>query len=622
MLRKISRFIKHYKEFSIAVLLSTIGLALELAGYHTIAQWIISAVALATCLPLLYDMWHDFRSGTYGIDILAVTAIVTAVVLGEYWAGIVVVIMLTGGEALEDYAEHRSKAELSALLERAPQRATIMRGRKTIQVPVHDVQVGDKVIIKPGEVAPVDAVILEGSSDFDESALTGESLPVNKQPGEQILSGAVNIDGAITARCVHTAKDSQYEQIIKLVRSASNSQAPFVRLADRYAIPFTIIAFTIAGCTWIASGDPMRFLQVIVVATPCPLILAAPIAIISGMSRSAKHGIIVKTGSALERLAQAKTIAFDKTGTLTLGQLQVASVESFGNTDKDTILASAASLEQHSNHVVAQAIVNHAKDEKLKLSKVKSLKEVAGQGVSGGYGGKSVTIGRLDYLQSQGVKTKDAKGATKTIKATATYVAINDQLVGVITFTDTVRPESKNTIARLKKLGYKHIRMVTGDNQANAEKVAASVGIEKSHITAGALPADKLHALASYNDKPIVFVGDGVNDAPVLTASDVGIALGARGSTAASESADIVIMLDDVSKVATAAEIAKRTFSIARQSIVIGILISIGLMAAYATGRFSALSGALLQEVVDVIVIFNALRAHGSFNKTLPAVTE
>jgi heavy metal translocating P-type ATPase len=613
MLRKIGHFFIQYKEFSITVLLSAIGLGLELAGFHLAARWLISAIAVVMCFPLLSDMWHDLRSGTYGIDILAVTAILTAVALGEYWAAIVVVIMLTGGEALEDYAEHRSKTELSALLNRAPQQATVLRGRKTIQIPAHEVKIGDKIILKPGEVVPVDATVLEGTSTFDESALTGESLPVAKESGEQILSGAVNIDGAIIARCIHSAKDSQYEQIIKLVRTASHSQAPFVRLADRYAVPFTLIAFTIAGCAWVVAGDPMRFLQVIVVATPCPLLLAAPIAIISGMSRSAKNGIIVKTGGALERLAQAKTVAFDKTGTLTLGKLQVSSVKSLNKGyDTQTVLAAAASLEQHSNHVVAQAILAYAQKEGIKLHKVKSLKEAAGQGISAGFNGKQTFVGRLSYLESLGVaQAQEAKDN----KYTATYIAINNQLAGVITFTDTVRPESKATIETLKSLGYKHIRMVTGDNLANAKTVAASIGIDEPHITAGALPADKLHALESFKDKPVAFVGDGVNDAPVLTAANVGIALGARGSTAASESADIVIMLDDISKVATAATIAKRTFSIARQSIIIGIAISIGLMAVYATGRFSPLSGAVLQEVVDIIVIFNALRAHGPFGK-------
>lgn len=609
-MRKLGRFLRDYKYFSFIMLAAIVGLGLQLAGFGQASRWLLSSVAIATCLPLLRDMWHDVRSGTYGIDILAITAIVTSVILGEYWAATVIVIMLTGGEALEDYAENRAKAELTSLLNRAPQTATVLRGRKAVTVRASQVQAGDKIVLKPGDIVPVDAVILEGSGSIDESALTGESLPVGKQAGDELLSGSANVDGAITARCLRAAKDSQYEQIVKLVKAASNSQAPFVRMADRYAIPFTIIAFTIAGCTWIYSGDPVRFLEVLVVATPCPLILAAPIAIISGMSRSAKAGIIVKTGGAMERLAQAKTIAFDKTGTLTQGKLQVAKVHSFNKQfSEQDILSAAASLEQHSNHVVAQAILNAANDKGIKLAKVKNLKESAGRGIRASFNGKTYAIGRLAYLAEHGAdisKVPEQHAGKNT--TTTTYVTINDQLAGSIELADTVRPEAAETLASLQKLGYGDLRMVTGDNTAAAQSIAAKVGIASSSITADALPGDKLRAVEAM-DHPVVFVGDGVNDAPVLTASDVGIALGARGSTVASESAAIVIMPDDLSKVAAAAAIAKRTFRIARQSIMIGIVISVVLMGVYATGRFSALSGAIIQEFVDIIVIINALRA-------------
>jgi len=608
VIRSVGRFLKQYKLFSFVALSAVIGLGLQLSGQETVARWLVSGAALITCLPLLKDMWQNLRSGSYGIDILAITAIVTAVILGEYWTSIVIAIMLTGGESLEDYAEHRAKSELSGLLHRAPRKATVLRGRKAVEVAVREVTVGDKILIKPGELVPVDAIILEGSGNIDESALTGESLPVAKDVGDQMLSGSINVDGAITARALHSAKDSQYEQIVKLVRAASNSKAPFVRLADQYAVPFTIIAYTIAGCTWIFSGDPVRFLQVIVVATPCPLLLAAPIAIISGMSRAAKNGIIVKHGGALERLAQAKTIAFDKTGTLTLGQLRVDTIQAYGKYNVADVLAVAASLEQHSNHVVAQAILDEAASKKAKLAKVKNLRETAGQGLEANYGGKSAAVGRLSFLERLSVSTKAAGKA----KQTATYVAINGELAGAITFSDTIRPESQQTIESLRSQGYKHIQLVTGDNLANARSVAAAVGINKSDVFAEALPADKLNTVDKFPHKPVVFVGDGVNDAPVLTSADVGIALGARGSTAASEAADIVIMHDDIAKVAVATAIAKRTFRIATQSILIGIVISVGLMAVYSTGKFSPLSGALLQELVDVIVIFNALRALGS----------
>ncbi len=612
MFKKVRRFFKSYLQFGLTILTIIVALVLEIIGYHTAAHVVLGFSALANSVPLIWDMIQDLRSGTYGVDILAATAIITSVILHQYWAGIVIVLMLTGGEALEDYAERRAKTELTALLERAPSKAHLMRGRKTIDVPVKNIRVGDKIIIRPGEIVPVDATILEGTASFDESSLTGESLPQVKKPGDELLSGSINQDGLITARAVHSAEDSQYEQIIKLVRSASASKAPFVRLADRYSIPFTIIAFSIGGAAWAYSGQSIRFLEVLVVATPCPLILGAPIALISGMSRATKHGVIVKTGAAMEQLAAVKTMGFDKTGTLTQGQPVVDSIKVFGKFSTSEVLSLAATLEQNSNHVLANAIVSKAKIEKVQIAKAKNVRELAGSGLLAHVKGKEVLVGRFSLIQDYGVSLP--KGfKPENIQQTAAFVAIDGRLASIIAFKDDLRPESKKTLSRLRKLGIKHIMMVTGDNQTTAKQIAAKLGID--HVHANTLPADKLHAVEEAKDRPIGFVGDGVNDAPVLAAADVGIALGARGSTAASESADVVIMLDNVEQVANGVEIAKYTLFIAKQSILIGIFISIGLMFIFATGKFLPLWGAIIQEVVDVIVIFNALRAHGPFLK-------
>lgn len=608
-MKRTVRFLRHYKLFSLAILGAIIALVLELTNLHTAAHWVLAVLALIEVLPLLWDMWQDVRVGRYGIDILAATAIVTAVLLGQYWAALVVVLMLTGGESLEDYAEHRAKSELDALLTRAPHKAHVIRNRKTLDVKVSEIHAGDKLIIKPGELVPVDAVILEGMASFDESSLTGESLPTTKRVGDQILSGSVNLEGAITAKARASAQDSQYQQIIKLVRSAAASQAPFVRLADRYSIPFTIAAYAIALAVWVVSGHAIRFLEVIIVATPCPLLLAAPIALISGMSRANRYGIIVKTGSALERLAEAETIAFDKTGTLTRGEPVVAGITTFAAYKKNEVLALAASLEQSSNHILAQAVVREAVSKKVKYAKAKHISEVAGMGVQARLKNQQVLVGRLSLMRAHDIILPPAFKAA-TYKDTAAFVAVDGQLAGVISFRDELRAESKDTLRRIRQLGITHSLMVTGDNQATAQAIAKQLGI--SEVTAEALPADKLHVIEKIKHRPVVFVGDGVNDAPVLTAADVGIALGARGNTAASESADMVILLDDISRVATVLAIAKRTFKIARQSILVGIGLSLLLMAIFATGKFPPLLGALLQEVVDVVVIFNALRAHTS----------
>jgi heavy metal translocating P-type ATPase len=558
-------------------------------------------------VPLAWNMWRDFSSGTYGVDLLAAAAILTSIILGQYWAAIVVVLMLTGGESLEDYAEHRARSELDALLERAPQKANVIRKGKVLELKVDELKINDMVLIKPGELVPADAVITDGAASFDESSLTGESLPQAKDVGDTLLSGTVNLDGSVTAKVTSLAADSQYQRTVKLVKSAAASQAPFVRLADRYSIPFTLFAFALGLVAWVLSGDSIRFLEVIIVATPCPLILAAPIALISGMARASKYGIIVKTGSALERLAGARYIAFDKTGTLTKGALKVDSVKTFGQFTEKDVIGYAASLEQNSTHVVATAIVDAAKERDIKPPKAKHVKEIAGRGLSASFKGSQIIVGRFKLLEENDVSVP-AKFKRESIKQTAVYVAINGELAGVITFTDEVRPEAKATLEILKRLGLRRTLMITGDDRNTAEAVAKELGIDEVH--AEALPADKLRVLHETKRRPMIFVGDGVNDAPILTAADVGIALGARGSAVASESADVVIMLDDLTKVASARHIAHRTFQIARQSILIGIAISVGLMLVFATGKFSPLAGAIIQEVVDVIVIFNALRAH------------
>lgn len=609
MFKRVLSFFKDYRKLALALIAAVVAGGLDLGGYDTAAHIILAFAAGAVSIPLIIDMGRTLRSGHFGVDVLAITAIATSVILQEYWAAMIIVLMLTGGEALEDYAERRAKKELSTLLSNRPKITHLVKGNKTVDIKVSEVNPGDRLQILPGEVIPVDATITEGATNVDEASITGESLPISKQVGDELLSGAVNIDGVITVKAAHTAADSQYEQIIKLVKNATNGQSPFVRMADRYSVPFTIIAFMIAGAAWFVSGDSMRFLEVLVVATPCPLLLGAPIAFISGMSRASKHGVIIKTGSSLEQLAAVKTIAFDKTGTLTKGLPAVDQITTYGSYTKNDVIEVAAALEQNSTHILARAIVNHALERKVKIQSAKHVKEVAGHGLSGRRKGIDILVGHLSLLTEAGVELPTSFKPS-AIKQTVTYVAVNGKLAGTITFKDEIRPETQNMFARLKKAGVKKFALITGDNEAAALAVAKKLDI--TDVYPDCLPAQKIQAIEQM-ENPVAFVGDGVNDAPVLTTADVGIALGARGSTAASETADVVIMLDDVERVATSVEIAKRTLFIAKQSVLIGIIISVGLMALFATGRFTAVQGALIQEVVDVIVIINALRAHGSF---------
>jgi heavy metal translocating P-type ATPase len=606
-MKRLWLIIRHYYLFAVALVAAAVALGLEIAGMHTAAHWLIGITVASGLIPFVVEIWRDLRAGKFGVDVLAAVAIVSSLALQEYWAGMVVALMLSGGRALEDYANHRAERELDALLTRAPQKARVLRGRKEVEIKATEVRKGDRLVIRPGELVAADAVILEGSASFDESSLTGESMPQPKDVNDQLLSGSINIDGPVVARAIRSAEDSQYQQIIKLVASAKGSQAPFVRLADRYALPFTIVSFVIAFAAWGISGEAIRFLEVIVVATPCPLILAVPVAIISGMSRAARQGIIIKSGKSLEQLASARTFAFDKTGTLTRGVLKVEKVQTYGRVSRTELLGLSASLEQHSTHAQAAAIVAKAKTEHAKIVPVKQIREIAGKGVAGSAKSHDVIIGRYELLEERGVGfPKDFSRGQHD--QTAAYVAVGGQLAGVFTFTDEIREESKHTLQRLREAGVQNFLMITGDNPTTAKAVAKKLGI--SDVAAGALPGEKIRVMEQVNDRPVAFVGDGVNDAPVLTASDVGIALGARGAAAASESADVVIMLDDLGRVANGVHIARRTLGIARQSVFVGIGLSVFLMLIFASGKFMPVYGALIQEVVDLIVIFNALRAH------------
>jgi heavy metal translocating P-type ATPase len=579
---------------------------LQLTGYGSFASWLLTGFSLVIAAKLAIEMIGKLREGRYGVDILAIAAILSTIAVGEQWATIIIVLMLTGGEALENYAASRAKQELSALLDRAPQVAHRVTKDGLITVPLKNVHVGDVLFVKPGEVLPVDATLDDASAEVDESSLTGESLPVEYKKGASLLSGSVNGSHGITITALKTSENSQFQQIIKLVSAAMSVQAPFVRLADRYAVPFTAISFFIAGVSWAVSGEPIRFAEVLVVATPCPLLLAAPIALVSGMSRAAKNGIIIKSGAILERLADIKTVAFDKTGTLTKGELAIQSIlpaKSF--TEKD-ILFYAASAEQHSTHILTEALLVRSKQQHIRLASPTGIHEIIAQGVTARVSDKAVIVGKAAFLESKHITLPSA--ATHSGE-TATYVAVDGAYAGAVIFSDHVRPEARDTIKTLMAYGITHTLMLTGDSRAIANHIAKATGI--TDIKAECLPADKVAAIRQVTEKPVMMVGDGVNDAPVLAAADVGMAMGARGSTAASETADVVVLVDDLSKSAQAIQIAKRTIIIALQSIWVGIAISIVLMIVASFGIIPPIVGAILQEIVDVIVILNALRAHG-----------
>jgi len=590
--------VTRYPLVSATVLISIVTVSLFLSPASYLSVWVASVYSLVIAGRSALSMLRSLRSGTWGIDILAVTAIVSTVALGDFWAALVVVLMLTSGEALEDFASHRARSELTSLMDRAP-RVAHLADR---DIEVDEVRPGDEIDVHPGEIVPVDAVIIEGVASLDESSITGESLPVMRELGSEVLSGAVNGGSAIKIRATSTAGTSQYETIVALVRAAADSRAPFVRLADRVAIPFTIVAFAIGGLAWLLSGDPVTFAEVLVVATPCPLLIATPVAFIAGMSRAAGQGIIVKHGGVLEQLSRVRTAAFDKTGTLTLGAPTVDRIDSNALSETD-ILQLAASIEADSAHVLAKAVVYEAHRRDLPLLPASGVREIVAQGAHGLIDGSLIAVGKLSFAAPR------ARNQLADLAAgeTAVHVSRNGQFVGRIVLTDEIRPETPATLSRLRSLGVGRAVMLTGDARDTAAKISDLAGIDDTH--AGLLPTEKVDAIRRLSPSPVMMVGDGVNDAPVLAAADVGIAMGARGATAASESADVVILVDELGRVADLVEISQRTIRIASQSIGIGIGMSLALMVIASTGIIPAIVGAALQEVVDVVTIINSLRA-------------
>lgn len=566
-----------------------------------IAQALVTIVGAIVAFSMFIGMVKTLKSGKYGVDLLAILAVVATLAVSEYWAAMVILVMLTGGDALEDYAAKKANTELKALLDNSPQTAHLLTDKGSKDVPASAVQVNQQIIVKPGELVPVDGVIKSGSGMFDESSLTGESRPVSKEVGDEVMSGSVNGDHAVTLLVTKLAKDSQYQQLVKLVKEAETTPAHFVRLADRYAVPFTVIAIIISALAWLLSGRPERFAEVLVVASPCPLILAAPVAMVSGMSRASRNGIVVKTGSVLEKLAAAKTGAFDKTGTITSGQLTVDQVLPAKGTSEQELLHFAASAEQQSSHILARSLLTYASEKNTKLSPVENLEETTGKGIAAVVDGRHIKVGKLKYVAPQKM--------AELLTTTAIYVSIDDQYCGAIAFTDHLRPEAKETMMQLKQAGVTNLMMLTGDQAAIADQIAKEVGI--TTVKSDLLPQDKIAALNAIPPAhhPVFMVGDGVNDAPSLVTADVGIAMGAHGSTAASESATVVILKDDLSRVAKAVTISQETLRIAKQAVLIGIAICTVLMLIASTGVIPAFIGAMLQEVIDTVSILWALKA-------------
>ena len=576
--------------------------------------WIIGLVV--TGVPVV---WHTLRrvaSGHFATDLVATLAIVTSALLMHPLAGLVIVLMQTGGEALERYAEGRASAAVRALEEESPRIAhRLVQGEhadvsgRADDVGVAAVSVGDHLLVRPGEMVPCDAVVVGGSSHVDTSRLTGEPMPVRAGVGAELSSGSINLDGPLVVRASATVGESQYARIVELVRSAQSSKAPLQRLADRYAAWFTPVTLLACAVTYVASGDLERVLAVLVVATPCPLILATPIAIIGGVNRAARRLIVVKHGGAFEQLAGVTAAVFDKTGTLTIGTPLVSGVMPVNGFAHSDLLRLAASVERGSGHPLARSVVEAAERRGMALPRATDVREAPGQGVSGVVEGWNVCVGARSFVQSCVTSATGSPFSDPTDRSgLRAHVAIDGKFAGVIEFADELRPGLPEMFKALRDAGVRRCILLSGDSLAHTSAVAMQVGVTEAH--GGLLPSDKVDVVSELvrDGERVLMVGDGTNDAPALSAATVGIALAGHGGGITAEAADIVILNDDLSRVVEAIRISRRTVRIARQSIWTGLGLSVTAMLVAAAGYIPPAIGALLQEVIDVAVILNALR--------------
>ena len=576
------------------------------------AAWGLGAAVVL--VPLSVDTARSLFHGDVGVDAIALIAIAGALVLGEQLAAAIVALMMSGGAALEAWAAGRARRELRFLVDRAPRIAHRHLDGRVEQVPVEELRVGDLVAIRAGELVPADGVVEGADAIVDESALTGEPLPVTMSAGSPVRSGTTNAGNAFEARVTRPAEDSAYAAIVRLVRAAQGDRARFTRLADRYAVFFLPFTLVVAGIAWAAAGDPTRGLAVLVVATPCPLILAAPIAFVGGQSRAAKAGVIVKGSGVLERLGDARAVLLDKTGTVTSGTPEIERVVPFGTLDEDETLRLAASLDQLSVHVVAESLVRGATARGLRLVAPTAVEEDPGRGIAGVVDGRRVAVGSDGWLESHGYALDGDRGPALSragdVGRGIVLVGVDGALEGAIVVTDPLRAGAESLAAELGELGVDRVALLSGDRAVVAREVAASTGIEE--VYADQSPADKLAVVERVRAEtagPVVMVGDGVNDAPALALADVGIAMAGRGATVSSEAADVVITVDRADRIPLSIRVGRRSLRIAKQSVVVGLGLSVGAMFVAALGYLPPVWGALFQEVIDVAVIFNALRA-------------
>jgi heavy metal translocating P-type ATPase len=597
-----------------------VGLTSWLLGAVGVADVLWELGTAAAIVPAVVWVLAALRHGRAGVDLIAVLALGGTLAIGEFLAGALIALMLATGRTLEEAAQRRASHDLHALLTHAPRSARRRTAGEVATVPLEDVVVGDLLVVGPGETVPVDGRVESAEAVLDESVLTGESLQIARRRGDGVRSGVVNAGGAFELRATATEQDSTYAGIVRLAQQAGAESAPLVRLADRYAAWFLPLTLVVAALAWLVSGSAVRAVAVLVVATPCPLLLAAPVAVVSGLSRASRRGVVVRDGGALENLGRARTVLLDKTGTLTRGRPSVLDVAAAPGQVPAQVLRTAASLDQYSPHVLARALVDAARERELDLSVPADVTEEPGRGISGTVDGHRVFVGRVIPARAGSSWARAVDHRALLDGATVAWLVVDEHLTGAVLLRDPLRHDAPLALRRLRAAGIQRLLMLTGDREAPAQEAAAVLGLDGVRAELG--PADKVGVVRSERERAVtVMVGDGVNDAPALAAADVGVAMGARGSTASSEAADVVLTTDRVDRLADAVAIAQRSRRIAVQSALGGMSLSLVAMAGAAFGLIPPAAGALLQEGIDVAVILNALRAVRADRSERPALT-
>ncbi|HLA19858.1 MAG TPA: heavy metal translocating P-type ATPase [Pseudolabrys sp.] len=585
------------------------GFAAKLAGLGAWSDVIWAAVTVPVLLALVTEIASSLWRGDVGLDIVAALSMTAALLVGEQLAAAIVALMYAGGQYLEAYAERQARREMTALLSRVPRTAVRHRDSRLEEVALDLVLAGDRLLIRRGDVVPVDGTVIEGVAVLDQSALTGEAMPVQLTAGQGALSGSSNVGDAFDLVATRRAAESTYAGVVRLVEAAQRSRAPMSRLADRYAILFLGVTAVMAAAAWWLTSDPIRAVAVLVVATPCPLILAVPVAIVAGLSRAAKLGILIKGGKAIETLARVRALVIDKTGTLTIGHARIVEIRVVDGMTPDELLAIAASLDQASKHIIAQTIVAEARGKGLALTVPTEVVETPGEGIVGRVEGRRIMVGGLHFIAGKVAGSASTLlGHERPPGALAAAVAVDGKLAGLLILSDALRAGTEQLLRALRAIGIERIVLATGDRHEVARFFSAGLSLDmvRSDLT----PDQKvLVVLSERKNGPVMMIGDGINDAPALAAADLGMAMGAKGAAASAEAADVVLLVDQLDRVLPAIKIARRSRYIALQSVIVGMGLSFVAMIAAALGYILPVEGALLQEVIDVAVIFNALRA-------------